>query len=191
MIDGPTARGMRAGDWCILRTSPGRTLSLAKSLAEVGLTVWTPEQTYNRRKPRSKATIEICAPILPTFVFARAALLPDLMQICALPMSPHPPFSIFRHVGGIPLIADCEIDKLRDVEEVGKRARLKRTHRYVFPTGQKVNVAAGSFIGLEGVVRGGDGQYAMVSFGGAVEFKIATFLLRIDGIDGALTCEAP
>ena len=177
-----TARRMRANDWCILRTSPGRTLGLAKSLADAGLEVWTPSSTYSRRKPRSKATIEIEAPIMPTFVFARAALLPELMRIRALTVSPHPPFSIFRHVGGVPLLADREIVNLRLVEELAQRARLKKSHRHVFPTGQRVHVDDGSFVGLEGVVKGGDGKFALVCFGGSMEFTIATFLFRTDDI---------
>jgi hypothetical protein len=165
----------------MLRTSPGRTLSLAKSLADAGLDVWTPSEIQSRRRPRSKATFEIQAPIMPTFVFARAAIIPDLLRILALPISPHPAFSVFRHLGRIPLLHDSEILNLRAVE----RNRLKKSHRYVFPVGGKVNVAEGNFTGLEGIVEGGDGKYALVCFGGSMQFKIATFLLRSEDIDGS------
>ncbi|WP_242140853.1 hypothetical protein [Sphingomonas sp. TREG-RG-20F-R18-01] len=194
MDNATTARRPRASDWCILRTSPGRTLQLAASLVAAGLDVWSPAQTYDRRKPRSKATVEITAAIMPTFVFARAGLLPELMRIHALPVSPHPPFSIFRHLGGTVLLFDREIANLREAEELRQRARLKvkdlrqraelrRSHRHVFPTGQKVNLQEGSFVGLEGVVQGGDGKFALVCFGGAQAFKIATFLLRTEDIE--------
>ncbi len=146
-------------------------------------------QVQSRRRPRSKATIEIEAPIMPTFVFARAGLLPALAAIMELPISPHPPFSIFRHLGRIPLLADREIANLRVVEETAQRARLKKSHRYVFPVGQRVNVAEGNFTGLEGVVEGGDGRYALICFGGSMQFKIATFLLRSDDI-GSSASEA-
>jgi transcription antitermination factor NusG len=175
-------RSARASDWCILRTSPGRTLALAKSLSAAGLDVWTPTQTHDRRRPRSKETVEIEAPIMPTFVFARASLVPELMRLRSLEVSPHPGFSIFQHMGRTPLIADREIANLRVVEEIAVRARLKKSHRYVFPAGQKVSVAEGNFVGLEGVVEGGDGKFALVCFGGAMQFKIATFLLRTDEV---------
>jgi transcription antitermination factor NusG len=175
-------RRARASDWCILRTSPGRTLALAKSLFEAGLDVWTPKQTHDRRRPRSTKTVQIEAPIMPTFVFARAILLPELMRLRSLEASPHPGFSIFQHMGRTPLIADREITNLRVVEEIAIRARLKKSERYVFPAGQKVSVAQGNFVGLEGVVEGGDGNFALVCFGGAMQFKIATFLLRTDEV---------
>jgi transcription antitermination factor NusG len=185
MAGGMKPARARAHDWCILRTSPGRTLSLAKSLVEAKLDVWTPMQVQSRRRPRSKDTVEIEAPIMPTFVFARSSLLPELLRIEALPISPHPPFSIYRYLGGIVELFDREITNLRAVEELAQRARLKKSHRYVFPAGQKVNVSEGNFTGLEGVVQGGDGKYALVCFGGSVQFKIATFLLRSEDIEAA------
>lgn len=169
----------------MLRTSPGRTLALAQSLLDAGLDAWTPSEIHSRRRPRSKATIDIEAPIMPTFVFARAAEIPALMRIQALPISPHPAFSIFRHLGEIPLLHDREIMNLRAVAEAARRKRLKKSHQYVFPVGGKVNVAEGNFTGLEGIVEGGDGKYALVCFGGSMQFKIATFLLRSEDIDGA------
>ncbi len=182
---GMTMRRPRASDWCMLRTSPGRTLALAQSLLAAGLDAWTPSEIHSRRRPRSKATIEIEAPIMPTFVFARAAVIPELVRIQAMPISPHPPFSIFRHLGEIPLLHDHEILNLRAVAELAQRKRLKKSHRYVFPVGEQVKVAEGNFTGLEGIVEGGDGKYALVCFGGSMQFKIATFLLRSDDIDGA------
>jgi transcription antitermination factor NusG len=182
MLQETIGRRARASDWCILRTSPGRTLSLAKSLSNVGLDVWTPTQTHDRRRPRSKETVQIEAPIMPTFVFARASLVPELMRLRMLEVSPHPGFSLFQHMGRTPLIADREIANLRVIEELAARARLKKSHRYVFPAGEKVRVAEGNFVGLEGVVEGGDGKFALVCFGGAMQFKIATFLLRTDEV---------
>lgn len=53
---------------------------------------------------------------LSTFVFARADGEPDLIPILALPVSPHPAFSIFRYAGGVPLIREGQVDSLRRAE---------------------------------------------------------------------------
>ena len=174
--------------WCILRTSGPRTLPLAQSLAAAGLDVWTPAQVIKVRRPRSKITRERTNPIMPTFVFARAKHLGELQRLRNLPISPHPGFSIFRHAGTVPIIGDREIGSLRALEaaEAAKhqagldreqRKGLKK-QRHVFPIGERVQVPESSFTGLTGVVQGGDGKFALICFGGSVQLKIATFLLR-------------
>lgn len=169
-------------DWCILRTSGPRTLRLSQSLNAAGIEAWTPMQVVSVRRPRSKERIEREAPIMPTFVFARADRLGDLMRILRLPVSAHPGFSIFRHAGRIPVIADRDIDSLRAAEDRSKRIVLKK-QRHVFSVGERVHVPEGSFTGLTGVVQGGDGKFALICFGGSLQVKIATFLLRTDPAD--------
>jgi len=170
--------------WCILRTSPGRTLNLAKSLAAAGLDVWTPIAEQSRRVPRSKQRREVEMPIMPTFVFARADHIAELTTILSLPINPHPAFSIFRHAGRIPLIADREIAGARAEEDRGKRTKLK-AHRHLFATGSTVKVAEGVGAGLSGIVEQSDGKFALVCFGGRMAMKIATFLLRTDEVHDA------
>lgn len=178
----------KRGDWCILRTSGGRTLPLARSLAKAGFDVWTPMRKVRRRVPRSNARREIEAPITPTFVFARAFQLPELARVLALPVTPHPGFSIFRHAGRIPLIADREIASLR-VEEEREADRARRengkSHRRVFPVGGQVRLPQGAFAGLTGVVESGDGKAAVVSFGGSLRMTIEAWLLEPDEVSGA------
>jgi hypothetical protein len=108
-------------DWCILRTSGGRTLNLARSLAQAGFDVWTPTRTVKRPhgKPDSKgrrSTVETDTPILPTFVFARVPYLPTLAHLATDAAHQHPPFSIFAHAGRIPLIGDRAIAGLQEEE---------------------------------------------------------------------------
>lgn len=163
------------GGWCILRTSGARTLPLAKSLGDEGFEVWTPIEVQSRRLPRSKIKVERDAPIMPTFVFVRATRLRDIFRILSLPRSPHPSFSIFRHMGRIPIIADHEIESLRSEE---KRAAPKARRR-VFAAGERVRVPEGSFGGMSGAVVEGNGKFTIVCFG-RKEVKIATWLLRTD-----------
>ena len=172
----------RAGrDWCILRTSGARTLPLAKSLGEAGLDVWTPAQTSTRRRGPSRKREEFTGPIMPTFVFARASQLPDLVRITAAPFSPHPRFSIFRFAGRVPLIGEAEIAGARRVEEAGLRA-AKMGQRHAFAIGEKVRVAEGPGAGLSGqVVRDGDGKYVLVAFGD-ISLKIGSWLLGTDEV---------
>lgn len=172
--------------WCILRTSGSRTLALTRSLKAAGFEVWSPVQTATRRRGRARQRVEYDAPIMPSFVFARAEQLADLAACLAAPINPHPPFSIFRHAGRIPLIAEREIAALRS-EEAKWRDREARAaakaHRREFVAGQRVHVDQPAFAGLEGIVEEGGDQFALVAFGGAIRLKISTFLLRTDGVN--------
>lgn len=174
------ARVASADGWCILRTSGPRTLPLTRSLSASGFEVWTPVQTGTRRKPRRQVIAEFEAPIVPTFVFARADRVTDLLGVAASPVNPHPPFSVFHHRGRVPLIADCEIEGLRRYEqrcnEIAQRDRVK-AHRKAFAVGERVSVTAEAWQGLSGIVEGGDGKQARVSFGGSLSVTIATFFL--------------
>jgi len=172
----------RGNDWCILRTSAGRTLQLVASLRGAGLDAWSPMVVKVTRKPRgSKGRVERECPLMPTFVFARAGCLPDLAAILALPMNPHPAFSIFRYYGRIPLVGDREIAPARAEEERSRKSVLKKTHRHAFPVGEKVRVTEGVAAGMSGVVESGDGSFALVAFG-SFQMKIATFLLGTDDV---------
>lgn len=109
--------------WCILRTSGARTLALAASLNAAGLEAWTPLRTFKRERRGKSArtdgrriTVEVDAPILPTFVFARVVHILDLESASKDPRSPHPPFSVFHHTGRIPLIADRDVVGLQEAE---------------------------------------------------------------------------
>lgn len=169
--------------WCILRTSAARTLPLAASLGDAGFAVWSPVEHRKVRASRGrKAVVQRSCPITPTFVFARAESLPDLYAVLAMPLSPHPSFSIFHYAGRVPLIADREIANLRQIEARAQLGKLKE-QRYVYPKGAVVDVKHGAFTGLTGVVEGGDGKTAVVNFGGLFgAVKIATFLIRSDAV---------
>lgn len=171
-----------AGRWCILRTSPGRTLGLMAALAAAGFEAWTPRQTQTRRRPRSKITVELEVPIAPTFVFVRAAHVRDLAAAEAALVNPFPVFSIFRHGGRIPLIADGEVDGLRQAEG---RAQLlsRRKKRRAYVMGQRVRVGDGAFAGLTGTVEKGGDKFAIVGFGSTFRMRIATWLLSPDDVE--------
>jgi hypothetical protein len=79
---------------------------------------------------------------MPTFVFARADRLGDLMRILRMPVSAHPGFSIFRHAGRIPVIADRDIESLHAAKDRATRTVLKK-QRHVFPVGQRCACSRG------------------------------------------------
>ena len=106
--------------WCILRTSGGQTLPLARSLGRAGFDVWTPARTIRkvlRQGTHTEQRSEVDVPILPTFVFARDRDLASLADLAVQRVSPHCAFSIFRHGGRIPLVGDREVAGLRREEE--------------------------------------------------------------------------
>ena len=109
------AKGRGATDgWCILRTRGGSTLKLASSLADSGVEAWTPTATITKRKGRARDRVDAPMPILPTFVFVKSVYVAELQRICALVMSPHPAFSIFRYLNRIPVLSDRDISSLKD-----------------------------------------------------------------------------
>ena len=176
----------RAGDWCILRTSGGKTLALANSLGEAGFEVWTPRYIQVRAKrDHSKLLadkrVEQEIAITPTFVFARADRIADLVSILAVPVNPHPAFSLFRHAGRIPLIADVEIAGLRLAEE-RSRIKSRRAKRRALVMGQRVKFSTGAFAGMGGEVIkvNRNGKAAMVAFGGGLEVEIEAWQLPED-----------
>jgi preprotein translocase subunit YajC len=111
--------------WCILRTSSGRTLRLAESLAADGIETWTPRRTIKRAAPgnrrrmvmgQRRVMIEVDLPIVPGFVFARADMLDDIIRASALPFGPHPSFSLL-HIGErVPLVGEGQVAGLREAE---------------------------------------------------------------------------
>lgn len=174
----------RGKDWCILRTGASRTLPLVVSLEAAGFEVWSPVQTLTRRRGRARERVEYAAPIMPTFVFARADRWQDLAQLAAQPFSDHPGFSMFRYLGAIPTIGDAEIAEARRIEDRGKRA-AKMGQRQAFTIGQSVKVTEGPGAGLSGeVVKDGDGKFVLVAFAG-INMKIGAWLLGTDEVHNA------
>ena len=115
--------GSRLGvsHWIILRTSGGNTLPLMRSLRQAGFDAWTPAKTF-RKTYRAKTIlgtreIEVEAPILTTFVFAREHDLAALAQLMVQQPSPHPAFSIFSVAAKVPVVRDAGIQGLRDEEQ--------------------------------------------------------------------------
>jgi hypothetical protein len=132
-----------------------------------------------KRLPRARAKIERPIPIMPTFVFARARHLVDLLGLSERRSEHHEGFSVFHHYGRIPLVDDAELEALRSEE----RRTAPKQSRHVFPKGERVRVPTGAFGGMIGEVEEGNDRFTMVCFGGGATVKIATFLLRSDLID--------
>lgn len=199
--------------WCILRTSGGRTLPLARSLQAAGIEAWTPSRTFLRRVPgKANTKKEATVAILPTFVFARAVHVGDLAAIAVDPASNHPAFSVFRFAGRVPMLGAHDVGGLQaahaeadaayrtelDAEdrEARRRARAEtlrtekarrralRSERRVFAEGSAVQVAdAPSLSGLTGVVKRGDGRSYFVAFGGALNIEIEAWQLIPADVD--------
>lgn len=174
-------------DWCILRMAGRSTLPLAEYLGSLGLTVWTPTVIVKRRKPRSTKTEERSAPLLPTFLFAAAHHLDDLIFMSADPTRDGPGFSVVsyhddRRFGGTPYptIANAALEPLR-LEEA--RA-LHKARPPVLPKGTSVNVTGGSFSGFSGVVLSSKKDKAWLDLGGNFKrVEIETFILRPKGLE--------
>ena len=174
-------------DWFILRTAGRSTLPLARTLGEDGFDVWTPESKLLIQVPRMNVRREVKLPMLPSFVFARAAHLVDLLELAQMPVKPrrgegwgrpaHRGFSVFHYQDQIPMIGDQHLEPLRtkEAEAVPRKAGPS------FERGRTVRVGSGAFHGLIGKVERCKSGYALVIFTDwARPVKIPTFLLRED-----------
>lgn len=162
--------------WCILRTRGSSTLRLARSLDLAGYEVWTPTEIQDRRKRHSSAKSEIIVAVMPTYVFASAERLADLLMEADSDAMGHPAFSVFKHHDRIPLIDDRQLNGLRAIE---RKAAAK--HQPVrFETEEAVRTPEGPFQGLTGqVVETTRGEFTLVAFPGFnIPVKFASWKLE-------------
>lgn len=164
-------------EWCILRTSPGRTLAVEQSLVDAGLPAWTPKAVEMHRTGRGRKKEPRDIAVLPGIVFAVSDNLLRLVTIsksCGMiyrtwdkekqrmVAHEHPPFSVFRHLDSYPLVRDRDLDPLRRAD----RRPVQKEKPRVFGQGEVVRCPDGGFQGLTGVVQNSRGQYAVVLFDG-------------------------
>lgn len=183
--------GMFSG-WCVLRTKSRHTLRLTQSLAEDGFEVWTPVETRTMRIPRMNVRREVRLPIMPSYIFAKAHHLIDLIMLASLSVKPrrgaglrkpaHEDFRVMRCPNGIPAVSDDDLSNLRKIE--AKRTPLKKAAK-AFHSGDPVKVEGGSFGGMFGIVERGDNTHTLVCFKDRFLVKIPTCILSADmqGVD--------
>nr|WP_317892391.1 hypothetical protein [uncultured Sphingomonas sp.] len=181
----PIMEDAEAARWCILRTHGGRTLALAKSLADAGIAAWTPVEQIRRRIPRSKTKEQVfrAVPYMPTYVFAPDSDLGELRRLEAALNNPHPGFSIFRHCGATVRVSDAEVQRLRRMEDESQRRMRQSLKERAEPLPPGTTVAlGGAFAGLAGIVEESDGRHTLLLFGTALRVTIETSTLRQDGV---------
>jgi len=184
-----------ATGWIILRTSGRHTMRLAETLREDGYDAWTPIEHRTIRKPRSNVRRKIMLPIMPSYVFARAPHLIDLIQLSGMQVkpraakrkegedrpAPHASFSVMHYHDHIPIIVDAHLQRLRELE--AKLTPKPKAERALDAGVEvKVKIEGGSFAGMKGVVRKSDEGYTLVCFDSRLSVKIPTFLLDQDSV---------
>lgn len=172
------------GSWCILRMSSGDTLRLVKSLHRAGIEAWAPIEKRVAKMPRTGAPFDKESALLPSYVFAPVEHVDDLLRLAHEQRRAHPKFAVFRHRGGIPLIADDQLDALRSEEtrkgRVFEKWRRRGMKGPVLERGTEVKLPDGPFAGYSGVVERTQGQFTIVGatiLGKVVEIQVASLLL--------------
>lgn len=170
------------GSWCILRMASADTLRVFKSLSDAGLGVWTPIERKIGRMPRTRTQFDKEAPLMPSYVFGRVEHISELLRLAMIPNRQHPRFSVFRYRDGIPLIADDELECLREAEghkrRVFEKWRRRGTKGPKLNPGDVVRMTEGAFAGLSGIVEDTQGQFTLVSIDGFHKpIKVASLLL--------------
>lgn len=172
------------GSWCILRMSSADTLRLLKSLRGAGIEAWAPIEKRAATMPRTGAPFDKERAMMPTYVFAPVEHVDELLRLEHAQRRAHPKFTVFRHRGGIPLIADDQLDALRDEEARKGRVFEKWKRKGMKPPklikGTEVRLPDGPFAGYTGIVERTQGQFTIVGatiLGKAVEIQVASLLL--------------
>lgn len=159
--------------WVILRTAGRHTMRLASSLTADGYEAWTPIETKTVRVPRANVRREVRLPIMPSYVFARADRLVDLLQ---LKPPAHVEFSVMRYAERIPTVADADLQALRTLE--AKRTPRRKAERTFAPgSAVKIKGESGSFGGMVGKVEKSDRMHTVVLFADKLPVRIPTTLL--------------
>lgn len=179
-----------ANTWCILTTSPSRTVPLAAELAKADIEAWTPTEMVQVRVGRNRKRVERRMALVPSIVFADHAQLGRLIELARAPAQTFlrwdadeqrmvhqglPFFKLFRLPNGdFPSVRDAALDPLREVERRMRPVKKGST----FEVGQTVRCPESGFEGLDGTVTGYQGRFAVVQFTGLpITVKIDARLL--------------
>lgn len=161
--------------WCVLRTSGRHTLRLAQTLAADGFETWTPREVRRVRIPRANVRREAELPIMPSYVFAGADRLVDLLHLSEQDFTAHPRFTVMRFHDSIPTIADGHLQALRTLE--ARRQPRRKALRFANGVEVVVKIEGGSFAGMRGRVERSDEATTLVCFDNRLTVKIPTFQL--------------
>jgi len=172
------------GSWCILRMAGGDTLRLVRSLCASGIEVWAPIEKRVAKMPRTGAPFDKESALMPSYVFAPVGHVDELLSLEHSHRRAHPKFTVFRHRGGVPLVADDQLDALRSEEarkvRVFEKWRRRGSKGPKLERGTPVRMADGPMQGIPGIVEDAQGQFTLVAFtifGKPVEIKVASCLL--------------
>jgi len=158
-------------EWCIIRTSPRRTIPVATSLNEAGIEAWTPKVTIVSRAGRTRQRIQCEVPVIEGIVFAKREHIPELV---AISRKPGAVYSVFRYQGAVPTVRDRDLDPLR----LAERAAAKTARPTPIELGRAVRYPGAGFDGMTGIVQGMDGRFAIVAFAGfKIPVKVSSHLL--------------
>ena len=169
--------------WIVLRTTGRHTLRLSNTLQEDGFDVWTPREFRRIRIPRMNVRRDVTLPLMPSYIFASAHHLVDLLQLAAMPFKPrragrpaHQDFTVMHFHDTIPVIADVHLTQLRFLEV--KLAPRKKAQRFSHGVEVQVKIEGGSFAGMKGRVERSDEATTLVCFDNRLTVKIPTFQLN-------------
>jgi transcription antitermination factor NusG len=181
------------GSWVILRMASGDTLRLVKSLRGAGIEAWAPIEKRVGKMPRTGASFDKESALMPSYVFAPVEHVDELLRLAHEQRRAHPKFAVFRHRGGIPLIADDQLDALRSEEarkgRVFEKWRRRGSKGPKLAPGTFVRLPDGPFQGFTGIVEDVQGQFTLVCaaiFGRPVKLKVASCLLTENVARGGL-----
>lgn len=180
--------------WAILRMAATSTLRVAQSLADAGFDTWTPAEEIQKTVRGKIEWTKV--PMLPTFVFADASRLVELVALARCPMTYQvwdsaqqrmttkgtPFFRLFQVDGDIETIPGRELEPLRRIE--GRRKRKPRGKPRDWIVGDRVRLTEGAYEGLRGRIVEVKGKRVVVFIpGSSFSFEVSAFV-PIPDVDG-------
>lgn len=184
-------------DWVILRTTGRHTLRLAETLSEDGYEAWTPVESKTITIPAKNVKRKIKLPIMPSYVFVRAAYLIDLIQMSGMKPIPrrvavrpldraeewrpfHADFSVMHYHDRIPVVSDHHLQSLRTIEQ--KRNPRQKAAPLTPGVNVRVKQEGGCYAGMTGRVERSESTWTLVCINERRTVKISTSLLSVDEI---------
>lgn len=187
----------RSGDWVIIRTQGRHTLRLAETLSEDGYEAWTPVESKTITIPAKNVKRKIKLPIMPSYVFVRAAFLIELIRLSGMKPIPrrmyvrpqdrsdewrpfHADFSVMHYLDRIPVINDHHLQGLRTLE--AKLTPRQKGEPLEPGVSVRVKSEGGSFAGMTGRVERSRDGWTLVAINSGKTVTISTSLLTVDEI---------
>ena len=146
--------------WVVVRCSGQKTFEQCEGLKLLGIKAWTPMWVRRKRLPRTKKTIRVSVPCLPSYVFADARSIEVLTKMKEGGKLPGQIMKTGQ--GNIIRIANQELEALRAISQSLDDQGALIPAKPLF--GSALRIISGPFQGMVGKIIGLSHTHARLAF---------------------------